>query len=69
MHPMEDMELMLKSKRFQNQEIDLKLSIVVDEGKTAKIEKINIIGNEVFNNDELIDGFELSEGSFFSFLK
>jgi len=46
----------------------LEISIVVDEGKTAKIEKINIIGNEAFGNDELIDGFELSEGSFFSFL-
>jgi len=46
----------------------LEISIVVDEGKTAKIEKINIIGNEAFANDELIDGFELSEGSFFSFL-
>ena len=46
----------------------LEISIVVDEGKTAKIEKINIIGNEAFANDELINGFELSEGSFFSFL-
>jgi outer membrane protein insertion porin family len=44
------------------------ISIVVDEGKTAKIDKINIIGNEIFKNEDLLDVFELSEGSFFSFL-
>ncbi|MDA9805021.1 outer membrane protein assembly factor BamA [Gammaproteobacteria bacterium] len=46
----------------------LEIKIIVDEGKSAKIEKINIIGNEIFNNEELLEGFELSEGSFFSFL-
>ena len=44
------------------------INITVDEGKSAKIEKINIIGNEVFESEELLKGFELSEGSFFSFL-
>jgi outer membrane protein insertion porin family len=44
------------------------VNILVDEGKSAKIEKINIIGNEVFDNEELLKSFELSEGSFFSFL-
>ena len=44
------------------------ISIEVDEGQSAKIKEINIIGNEIFTNDELIDRFELSEGSFFSFL-
>ncbi len=44
------------------------INITVDEGSSAKIKKINIIGNEVFDNDELLQGFELSEGSFFSFL-
>ena len=29
---------------------------------------MNIIGNEVFSNEELFKGFELAEGSFFSFL-
>ena len=43
----------------------LEISIVVDEGKTAKIEKINIIGNEAFANDELIDGFEFQKGHSF----
>ena len=46
----------------------LEIKIIVDEGKSAKIQKINIIGNEIFNNEELLEGFELSEGSFFSFL-
>ena len=46
----------------------LEIQIEVDEGKSAKIDKINIIGNEVFTNEELLKSFELSEGSFFSFL-
>ena len=46
----------------------LEVQIEVDEGKSAKIKKINIIGNEIFTNEELLKGFELSEGSFFSFL-
>ncbi len=46
----------------------IEINIEVDEGKSAKIKKINIIGNEIYTNEELIDGFELSEGSFFSFL-
>ena len=46
----------------------IEIFIDVDEGKNAKIEKISIIGNEVFSTDELLDSFELSEGSFFSFL-
>ena len=46
----------------------LEISIEVDEGKSAKIEKIDIIGNELFSTDDLLKGFELSEGSFFSFL-
>ena len=46
----------------------IEINIDVDEGKSATIKKINIIGNEIYTNEELIDGFELSEGSFFSFL-
>ena len=46
----------------------LEISIEVDEGNSAKIKKISIIGNETFTDDELLDSFELSEGSFFSFL-
>jgi len=46
----------------------IEINIEVDEGKSATIKKINIIGNEIYTNEELLDGFELSEGSFFSFL-
>ncbi len=46
----------------------IEINIEVDEGKSAQIKKINIIGNEIYTNEDLIDGFELSEGSFFSFL-
>jgi len=46
----------------------LQINIIVDEGSGAKIKSINIIGNEKFSNEDLLDGFELSEGSFFSFL-
>tara|TARA_B100000989_G_scaffold156197_1_gene116534 strand:+ start:274 stop:2700 length:2427 start_codon:yes stop_codon:yes gene_type:complete len=46
----------------------IEINIEVDEGKSAKIEKINIIGNETFSDEDLLDSFELSEGSFFSFL-
>ena len=46
----------------------LEIDIEVDEGQSAKIEKIIIIGNEIYTDDELFDAFELSEGSFFSFL-
>ena len=43
----------------------IEIDIEVDEGKSAKIEKINIIGNEIFTTEEILRGFELSEGSFF----
>ncbi len=46
----------------------IEINIEVDEGKSATIKKINIIGNEIYTNEELLDGFELSEGTFFSFL-
>ena len=46
----------------------LEIKIIVEEGNSAKIKKINIIGNEIFDDEELLNGFELSEGSFFSFL-
>jgi len=47
----------------------IEINIIVDEGTGAKIKKINIIGNEIFSNEELTEAFELSEGSFFSFLR
>ena len=46
----------------------IEINIEVDEGSSAKIEKIIIIGNEIYSDEDLLDSFELSEGSFFSFL-
>ena len=44
------------------------LDIVIDEGDSAKIAGISILGNKVFSDDELKDVMELSEGSWLSFL-
>ena len=46
----------------------LALKIIIDEGKSAKIKKVNIIGNKLFTDDELMTGFELQEGKWYAFL-
>ena len=46
----------------------IELKIIIDEGKSAKIKKINIIGNELFSDEDLMIGFELKEGKWYSFL-
>ena len=46
----------------------IELKIIIDEGKSAKIKKVNIIGNEVFSDSDLMAGFELQEGKWYSFL-
>ena len=46
----------------------IEISVEIDEGDNARIEKIRILGNEIFTDEELLDTFELKEGSFFSFL-
>ncbi len=42
------------------------LSINVDEGKVAAIKHINIIGNNTFTTEELLDQFELESTGFWS---
>ena len=44
------------------------LSILIDEGQSASIKDIKIIGNSLFSTDELLETFELEEGGFFSFI-
>ncbi len=46
----------------------IELKIIIDEGKSAKIKKVNIIGNELFSDSDLMAGFELKEGKWYSFL-
>ena len=45
----------------------VEVGIVVDEGESATIESINILGNKLFTDDELLRSFELGEGSILSF--
>jgi len=43
---------------LENNRVNIKVR--VREGKTAKIKRINIVGNEAFDDDDLKDEFELS---------
>jgi outer membrane protein insertion porin family len=43
------------------------IAIDISEGMTAKIKQINIIGNRAFEEDDLLDEFELSPPTFWSF--
>jgi outer membrane protein insertion porin family len=43
------------------------LNIDIVEGATARIKRINIIGNESFDEEELLDEFQLSTGRWYSF--
>lgn len=40
------------------------IDLHIQEGRTALIEKINIVGNESFSDDTLLEQFELEENSF-----
>ena len=44
------------------------ISIEIDEGESAKIDGITILGNNIFSDKDLLDVMELSEGSWLSFL-
>ncbi|HBA65297.1 MAG TPA: outer membrane protein assembly factor BamA, partial [Methylococcaceae bacterium] len=43
------------------------IRINISEGRVAKIKEINIVGNRSFDNDDLLDNFELSTGNLLSF--
>ena len=43
------------------------ISITIDEGTPARIQHINIVGNTLFPEDELIREFELKKGGWLSF--
>ena len=45
----------------------VKLNIVIDEGSTASIKRVNIVGNENFSEDELLKFFKLKPRTWRSF--
>ena len=45
------------------------LKIVIDEGSVAAISHINVVGNTVFPNEDLVDLFELKTSGWLSFLR
>ncbi len=47
----------------------VKINIDIVEGKRAKIRQINIVGNETFKEDDILDSFELKTPNLLSFYK
>jgi len=47
----------------------VRVAIEIEEGDRAKIRQINIVGNTVFDDDEIIENFELSTGGLLSFIR
>src|SRR5690606_14368292 len=47
----------------------VRVSIEIEEGERAKIRQINIVGNDSFEEDEILDQFELTTGSLLSFIR
>lgn len=44
------------------------LKIEIDEGQSALIKDIKIIGNSIFSTEDILNSFELKKGGWFSFL-
>lgn len=53
--------------RLDRNRVDI--TIAVDEGKAAKIRHINLIGNETFQQDEILDGWESAESNWLSWYR
>jgi outer membrane protein insertion porin family len=47
----------------------VRLTIEIEEGERAKIRQINIVGNNRFDDEELLDQLELTTGNFLSFIR
>ncbi|PKM23134.1 MAG: outer membrane protein assembly factor BamA [Gammaproteobacteria bacterium HGW-Gammaproteobacteria-14] len=47
----------------------VELSIKIYEGKAARIQDVNVVGNTAFTNEELVDTFQLRSRHFWSFIK
>ncbi len=44
----------------------IKLSVIIEEGNSSSLRKINIIGNNFFSNQEILDEFKLKEKNWLS---
>ena len=44
----------------------IKLSIIIDEGESASLRKINIVGNKLLDDQEILDEFKLKEKNWLS---
>jgi len=47
----------------------VRVSIKIEEGDRAKIRQVNIVGNESFDDEEIMAGFELKTGNWLSFIR
>jgi len=47
----------------------VRIEIVVDEGKRARIRQINLVGNEAYDDKELLDAFELRTPNWLSWYR
>jgi outer membrane protein insertion porin family len=62
-----DVRVDAKVEEQPNNLVDVHLDI--EEGKVARIRQINIVGNERFSDEELLEGMELKAHSLLSFLR
>ena len=44
----------------------IKLSVIIDEGKSASLRKINIVGNKILSDQEILEEFKLKEKNWLS---
>jgi len=47
----------------------VRVGIEIQEGERAKIRQVNVVGNKSFNDEEILDEFELQTGNFLSFIR
>jgi len=59
--------LKIKTKVTELTRNRVSIDIDISEGRVAKIKKINVVGNKVFDDDELLDELELSTTGWLSF--
>ncbi|MCO7226496.1 outer membrane protein assembly factor BamA [Pleionea sp. CnH1-48] len=57
----------VKSRAVNMSRNRVQVRLDINEGDAATIQEINIVGNKIFEDDALLDQFELSTGGFFSF--